>query len=31
MNVTTSKRRWVVIIRIDLGDYVITIEIPLRP
>jgi hypothetical protein len=31
MVVTTFKRRWVVIVRIILGDCVITIEIPLRP
>jgi hypothetical protein len=31
MTVTTFTRRWVVIVRIDLGDYVITIEIPFRP
>jgi hypothetical protein len=31
MVVTTFVRRWVVIVRIDLGDYVITIEIPLGP
>ena len=28
---TTYERRWVVIVRIVIGDYVITIEIPLRP
>jgi hypothetical protein len=31
IEVTTFKRRWIVIVPIDLGDYVITIEIPLRP
>ena len=29
MVVTTLVRQWVVIVRIELGDYVITIEIPL--
>ena len=25
------KRGWVVIVRIEVGDYIVTIEIPLRP
>lgn len=31
MRVTTFKRRRVVIVRIQLGDYVVTVEIPIRP
>jgi hypothetical protein len=31
MLVTTCMRRWSVIIRIQVGDYVLTIEIPLGP
>jgi hypothetical protein len=31
MIVTTFVRRWLVIVQVELGDYIITIEIPLRP
>ena len=31
MIVNNLKRKMVVIVRIVIGDYVITIEIPLRP
>ncbi len=30
MIVTTLARRWTVIVRIEFGDYVITIEVPRR-
>lgn len=31
MLVNNPKRKMVVIIRVTIGDYVVTIEIPLRP
>lgn len=27
----TFKRGWVVIVRLEIGDYVVTITIPIRP